>query len=55
MSNIMKKYRVTFTVHGETKVKTQIVNATSKKDVKSSLLPCGYDVDEIVTCNEIPE
>ena len=55
MSNIMRKYRVTFTVNGDTKVKKEIVNATSKKEVKSSLLPCGYDVAEIVTCHEIPE
>ena len=48
----MKKYRVTFTVYGEVEVKIEIVDATSEKDVRSRLLPLGYDVQEIVTCYE---
>lgn len=57
MSNIMKTYQVTFSVNGKTELKKEIVKSISKKDkdIKSSLLPYGYDVDEIINCYEIQE
>ncbi|MCK9336519.1 MAG: hypothetical protein M0P43_01680 [Arcobacteraceae bacterium] len=53
MSNIMRTYRVSFTLQGEIPVKVQTIKALSKKDVKSVLLASGYNVDEIISCYEI--
>ena len=52
MSTIKRTYSVSFTVHGETPPKREIVKASSKKDVKSELLTLGHNVDEIVSCHE---
>lgn len=53
MLNIMRNYKVEFSVKGKTKLKEEIIEAKSKKDVKIQLIGFGYIVDEIISCYEV--
>ncbi len=58
MSKERKTYEVKFTVKNKTPLQEEVISAPigiikTRNDIKSYLLPLGYDVDEIMSYKEI--